>query len=810
MSTRRSTRLSTAAAPATVPPILNGELSDAFDGELSELSDSDAEMAIESRRDEFKDTGELEEEDDEWSEDGRPAKRRKTAGGKARSTRAPKATSSTSALKTKPAARSRFQGRLKNIMSMPLDVLFEIFSALRPTDLLALARTSKALRDVTMNRKHIGVWKSARVNIPGIATPEPPAGMSEPAWAHLLYGGSGCYSCRAKNVQRIDFGLQRRACTNCKKDQLVWSSRFEKLCDGLDPALMDLVGYTNVGGHSHGHASNSRYYWKQDLVDMEMQLAKLRKGPDGLTALREFRAKRLVQVDALMQSVRTLDRWASDRDTQAKEEQRSIQDKNYESVTARFVAAGYDNRDIPSLYELRNSISSKQELTDATWKRLQLKIEPSVISCRDKRLEREEKTRVERRSRRATWLYRDFLYTLVPVQWRYLPTPQHLMDTGCRDLPSFRALVEMKAEPVQAQWDEAATKLPIELSAHLVSQLVILQQAMPDLTDVPQSFDFALASDGSDSFALDALAARFSLLDLARAVFMRGERDWTTGCDNPHAWDLMSALVFGSRPVLSPQGFTAVCAVARVVGKNFTSVTTTEMDRVAGDTWFRCTCSDKPGAPWNVFLGWRGFVDHVIRKVSDDSNHQPILVSAGDAPRTPKRTDMTGHRQWSCSHCNDYCVQPVTYSWGAGMPQDIETFVQSRHGVMNFALGQRADLIQHNKDKHGIQEPVEHLDYFYYAVPGATRPITSVTIARRKPNTAASASTAVSKTTAKIPPTGGFKCLHCIKPGPNGRGRVFTVEAGVRSHIVAKHRDVIGSKTEQTLVLATDFALAAS
>lgn len=56
-----------------------------------------------------------------------------------------------------------------------------------------------------------------------------------------------------------------------------------------------------MGGHSHGHASNSRFYWKQDLLDMERRLAELRKGPGGLKAVREFRAQRIVEVDQLMQ-----------------------------------------------------------------------------------------------------------------------------------------------------------------------------------------------------------------------------------------------------------------------------------------------------------------------------------------------------------------------------------------------------------------------------------------------------------------------------------------------------------------------------
>lgn len=66
---------------------------------------------------------------------------------------------------------------------------------LGPAELVSLARTSKFLRGVLVDRRHDFVWRAARLNAPGLTPPEPPVGMSEPAWARLLYGGSGCYVC---------------------------------------------------------------------------------------------------------------------------------------------------------------------------------------------------------------------------------------------------------------------------------------------------------------------------------------------------------------------------------------------------------------------------------------------------------------------------------------------------------------------------------------------------------------------------------------------------------------------------------------
>lgn len=60
-------------------------------------------------------------------------------------------------------------------------------------DLVNLARTSKALRQLLMSRKSIWVWIVARRNAGAVMVPDPPEDMSEPAWALLLFGPSVCW-----------------------------------------------------------------------------------------------------------------------------------------------------------------------------------------------------------------------------------------------------------------------------------------------------------------------------------------------------------------------------------------------------------------------------------------------------------------------------------------------------------------------------------------------------------------------------------------------------------------------------------------
>lgn len=105
----------------------------------------------------------------------------------------------------KPKAKPRGKhGALEMLTDMPIDILFEvsttdlpaakinqdlqIFSHLLPLDLLNLARTTKALRGLLMQRAATGVWKSARGNLPHATLYlNPPDDMSEPAYTRLLF-----------------------------------------------------------------------------------------------------------------------------------------------------------------------------------------------------------------------------------------------------------------------------------------------------------------------------------------------------------------------------------------------------------------------------------------------------------------------------------------------------------------------------------------------------------------------------------------------------------------------------------------------
>ncbi|KAJ7284360.1 hypothetical protein C8J57DRAFT_691087 [Mycena rebaudengoi] len=108
-------------------------------------------------------------------------------------------------------------GRLEQLLQVPLDILFEVLSHLLPLDILLLARLSNKLRSVLMHRSALHAWKTARANVLGL--PDPPAEMSEPAWADLVFDRH-CSVCLAKGIWVIQWRLRMRLCKPC--NDTIW------------------------------------------------------------------------------------------------------------------------------------------------------------------------------------------------------------------------------------------------------------------------------------------------------------------------------------------------------------------------------------------------------------------------------------------------------------------------------------------------------------------------------------------------------------------------------------------------------------
>ncbi|KAF9072090.1 hypothetical protein BDP27DRAFT_1418445 [Rhodocollybia butyracea] len=82
---------------------------------------------------------------------------------------------------------------------IPIEIWFEVFSYLLPYDLLRLARSNQAFRNLLMSLSSAFLWRRARANVDS-NMPELPSDLSEPAYANLVFT-TKCYVC---------FSLMRR------------------------------------------------------------------------------------------------------------------------------------------------------------------------------------------------------------------------------------------------------------------------------------------------------------------------------------------------------------------------------------------------------------------------------------------------------------------------------------------------------------------------------------------------------------------------------------------------------------------------
>ncbi|KAL0568949.1 hypothetical protein V5O48_013017 [Marasmius crinis-equi] len=96
-------------------------------------------------------------------------------------------------------------------LDLPIDVFLEISRRLDPYDLLCLARTNKALREMLMSRKYSNMWRASRANIEGL--PPLPPDMTEPAYANLIFNTS-CFMCSKRSSSAM-WECRIRCCNKC-------------------------------------------------------------------------------------------------------------------------------------------------------------------------------------------------------------------------------------------------------------------------------------------------------------------------------------------------------------------------------------------------------------------------------------------------------------------------------------------------------------------------------------------------------------------------------------------------------------------
>ncbi|KAH9857187.1 hypothetical protein C2E23DRAFT_378040 [Lenzites betulinus] len=282
-----------------------------------------------------------------------------------------------------PKSRRRI---LSKLVDMPLDILFEIFGHLHPHDLLNLSRTTKALRNVLMQRSAISVWRHAREGVEDL--PECPPDLTEPAYANLLFDHH-CHFCVKARVMTTLWTCRSRACKSCLKEHFV--QLFDVLVSARQymPARLD--------GHHPIKTSSMvpmEYHYNKLLIpkkDSEELIASIKECEGDETALKELEKERCLAIEDLKDSAAKLSEWQIKQNHQRTMDLIDLRVRRRKQIIERLCMLGYGEDLKWMTYDRVDQfiehplVKQPKELTDRIWNNIR---EPMLAFAEEARTER--------------------------------------------------------------------------------------------------------------------------------------------------------------------------------------------------------------------------------------------------------------------------------------------------------------------------------------------------------------------------------------------------------------------------------------
>ncbi|KAG8922686.1 hypothetical protein FRC02_011686 [Tulasnella sp. 418] len=306
----------------------------------------------------------------------------------------------------------RLQGRLADLMNMPIDIFADICLHLHPLDLLHLAWAAKPLRGILMSKDAKAIWRTARENqVPDL--PDCPDCLTEPQYAALVFT-TVCQGCGTIRAFRLYYSLYARYCATCLRDYLT------VVGTGAGSDLQRQVGYStflDVVPHFYGpEIGGSRRYsytWaRTETIDKLSAEWVALQTPEERTA---FIDSHKAIVRAMRLHTTALDSWQREEDRKKSLLARDVRQGRNESIKDKLVSLGWDVKDLPanpSKYDKGDrrewfKLTEKtQALTEKVWDNLYPKLLPLLTNFNAERLEKERLQRISSRTKNLIQYYR--------------------------------------------------------------------------------------------------------------------------------------------------------------------------------------------------------------------------------------------------------------------------------------------------------------------------------------------------------------------------------------------------------------------
>ncbi|KAK7679941.1 hypothetical protein QCA50_016887 [Cerrena zonata] len=497
------------------------------------------------------------------------------------------------------------KGNLKDMPQMPFDILFEIFSHMKPRDLLSLSRTSKPFRQLLMSRTSVLLWKTSRKNVPGL--PDCPSFLSEPAYANLCFV-SHCHHCLElhSNGKKIFWEVGARYCSPCKLEFFHVSrchargdlesfnkGREEKIPDEIIESIIG-ENTTSLGRHKPTiEAFKERW---PELIHVEQRAQ----------AIAELRA----QKDDRAKFAQACIAWSLQRKNARKEELKILREDRKKATCDRLKELGYgedlefsngfyDDNSHP-LWNISNIIQPKP-WTDGTWKTKEPVILQAMNTIRRERLFAMRKAAIESRVKLLEEVLKTSVGGKSPYTYGFLflPEVKSLIDVPPTEDVSVSVTRKdlEKLEPVFDRYYEELKQEGLATIAKLVSNALSLPLSIdPCALAVSQ---FVICSRCSRSI---------SQSDVLAHCCVPGPFQYSYDKHGDIYEGVITHLVYGStRPKLDYLTYADDLEhIIMACGEDYTTVTPEEMDSLP----VQLTCAVCPPDGFLNLFDWKQAFEH--------------------------------------------------------------------------------------------------------------------------------------------------------------------------------------------------------
>ncbi|KAJ6520163.1 hypothetical protein C8R45DRAFT_51161 [Mycena sanguinolenta] len=319
--------------------------------------------------------------------------------------------------------RSTKQGRLAGLLSISLDVVFEILGNLHPLDVLRLSRTSKEFRELLMHKSARPIWRSSLNNVEDM--PPCPPHMNEVQWTSLAFDAT-CQIC-LKIARKVDWKLYIRLCSKCVKTHL--ESKFRTL-----NMLIDLIPT------------------RPDHLYSPLQLEKVKTAYNAIKDPQEqqkYTEERKELVKALAQHSKLCEAWSESIADNRSAELAGRKEERYTAIVARLTGLGWGTEitHIRAMDSLRHHklVKMPNALTNRTWNTIEPEMVKYMEQMKAKRLEREYVALLAERRTMASKVLRTFKRSQLP--WTDVMP-------GVPDFHEFPKIKDIISQPASVTVDE--------------------------------------------------------------------------------------------------------------------------------------------------------------------------------------------------------------------------------------------------------------------------------------------------------------------------------------------------------------------